>query len=202
MRALFFSGIIYLVSSCDTGTLSEHRPEFTNLTTDSLLFQNLSAKTKVLNLPSISNGVDSFELRVWHGISIATPKWLVILKYQDSAWHLTDTDCWFNYQWTNGRPDKVLLDSSFTNSLKVPSNISSLVDSIRRFRFDTFPSQGEIPDFEDRVADGVFYQIELATPNFYKAIGYSNPARYHDDYNQKVRRLITIMNDIGVFSMP
>ena len=163
---------------------------------------NVSAKGKALSLSPISNGVDSFELRIWHGISIVTPKQLVALKYQDSAWHLTKTDYWFSYQWANGSPDKVLLDSSFTKSLPVPSNISNIIDALSQFRLGTFPSQHEIPGFQDKVADGMFYQIEVATPKFYKAIRYSNPGRYTDTYNQQMSKLITMLNSIGVYSMP
>ena len=147
MRVLLFLSLTYLLLACNTGTLLEYAPEFKSLTTDSLLLQNVSAKGKALSLSPISNGVDSFELRIWHGISIVTPKQLVALKYQDSAWHLTKTDYWFSYQWANGSPDKVLLDSSFTKSLPVPSNISNIIDALSQFRLGTFPSQHEIPGF-------------------------------------------------------
>jgi hypothetical protein len=202
MRVLLFLSLTYLLSACNARTLSEHGHKFKSLTTDSLLLQDLSAKTKALNISPITNGVDSFELRIWHGLSIATPQWLVILKNQDSAWLLTHTDYWFDYQWTNGKPAKVLLDSSFTKSLAVPSNIFRIVDSIRQLKLDTFPSQNEIPGFQDNVADGVFYQIEIATPTFYKAVRYGNPNRYTDTNNQQMSKLITMLNGIGVFSMP
>ena len=201
MRSLTFLSVIFLLSACTATTLSHDSLNFRNLTSDSLLFSDLAEKTKALNLPPINKGVDSFELRVWHGISIASPKRLVTLKYQDSAWYLTNTHYWLNYQRTNGSPDKVLLDSSFTKTLGVPSNISSIVDSIFQFRFDTFPSQTEIPGFEDRVADGVFYHVEISTPNFYKAISYNNPSRYEDAYNHRMTKFITMLKGISVFSM-
>jgi hypothetical protein len=202
MRVLLLLSLAYLLYACNARTLSEHDHEFKSHATDSLLLLNLSAKSKALNLSPITNGVDSFELRIWHGLSIATPNWLIILKYQDSAWHLTNTDYWVTYQWTNGSPGKMLLDSSFTKSLAVPSNIFNIVDSIHQFRLDTFPSQIEIPRFQDKVADGVFYQIEVATPKYYKAIRYSNPSRYTDTYNQQMSKLITMLTNIGVYSMP
>lgn len=202
MRVLLFLVLAYLLSACGARTLSDNGYKFKNLTTDSVLLQNLSAKVKALNLSPITGGVDSFELRMWHGLSIATPNWLVTLKYDDSAWHLTHTDYWFDYQWTNGRPEKVRLDSSFTKSIVVPSNITSIIDSVYHFRLDTFSSQSEILGFQDKVADGVFYQIEIATPNFYKAVRYNNPNRYSDAYNQQISRLIKTLAGIGVFSMP
>ena len=202
MRVLLFYALIYFTASCNPGTQADQSHNFKNLTTDSLLLQDLFAKTKALNLPPIDKGVDSFEIRIWHGISIATPKWLVVLRYQDSVWNLMTKSYWIRYLATDGVSGKVVLDSCFTKTLRVPFNISNLVDSIRQFRIETFPSQLEIPGFVDKVSDGLSYQIELATPKFYKAIGYRNPFRYHDVNNQKVARLITMMNDIGVFSMP
>ena len=200
MKVLLFLGLIFMWSSCHLKTSADHQHEIKNLTTDSVLLQSLSSKAKALNLTEISKGVDSFELRIWHGMAIASPKRLMILKYQDSSWYLTNSDNWFDYEWIDGSPKRVLLDSSFTKSLKVPFNISSLVDSIYRFRLDTFPSQNEIRGFRDNVADGMFYQIELATSQYYKAVSYGNPNRYGDNYNRHITRLITMLRGIGVMS--
>jgi hypothetical protein len=202
MRILQLLILFYFHSACNTRTFSEHTPKFKILTSDTILLQSLSDKTNALNLSPINNGVDSFELRIWHGKSIVTPKILVILKYQDSAWKLTNTDYWFSYQLTNGSPEKIILDSSFTKSLTVPSNISHIIDSLYQYSLDTFPSQNEIPNFQDKVADGLFYQIEVATSKSYKVIEYNNPNRYIDNHNLKMSKLITMLNSIGVYSMP
>jgi hypothetical protein len=123
------------------------------------------------------------------------------LKYLDSAWYLTNTDYWFSYEWIDGRPGKAYLDSCFTKS-KILSAVSNLIDSIYHFRLDTFPTQREIAGIQDNVADGVVYEIEVATPRFYKAIRYSNPDHYNDAYNQRMAKFLVMLQEIGVFSMP
>lgn len=202
MRILLILILFYFQSACISRTLSENTSKFKILTTDTILLQNVSDKTKALSLSPIINGVDSFELRIWHGKSIVTPKMLVTLKYQDSAWQLTNTDYWFSYQSKNGSPEKIILDSSFTKSLTVPSNISHIINTLYQYSLDTFPSQHEIPDFQDKVADGEFFQIEVATSKSYKLIEYNNPNRYIDNHNQKISKLVTMLNSIGVYSMP
>lgn len=202
MRILLILILFYFQSACISRTFSENTSKFKILTTDTILLQNISDKTKALSLSPINNGVDSFELRIWHGKFIVTPKMLVTLKYQDSAWQLTNTDYWFSYQSTNGSPEKIILDSSFTKSLTVPSNISHIINTLYQYSLDTFPSQHEIHNFQDKVADGEFFQIEVATSNSYKVIEYNNPNRYIDNHNQKISKLIRMLNSIGVYSMP
>jgi hypothetical protein len=185
---------------------SEHRhfgeKQFKNLTTDSSFNKLLSDKANALNIPQINNGVDSFELRIWHGISIVIPNQLMILKYQDSSWHVTDTDYWLPYKWQNGTPKGISFDSSFTRAVSVPPSISDIVDTLTLFRLDTFPSQSEIPGFEDRFADGNFYHIEIATPHYYKALYYANPHRYDDKYNQRIEWLLATLNTFGLPIFP
>ena len=189
-------------AACNSKTDSPSITSFKNLTSDSLLQERISTKVKALNISDISKGVDSFEFRIWYGLSIATPKQLVTMKYQDSTWTLTKTDYWLDYKWVNGRPVKALLDSSFTISRQLNFDVPKFVDSILQFRIDTFPSQYDIPNFQDRVADGMFYEFELATSHFYKAVVYFNPQKYQDVYDRKIANLIQMLRKIGVYSMP
>jgi len=198
MRTLFIFVTILLLASCNTRNVSNHEKLFDNLSSDSLLALKLHEQSVALNLPQINQGVDSFELRIWHGITIATPNQLIILKYQESAWRLSLTNYWISHEWEGGRPKNVVFDSSFSQSLQVSSSISRLVDSINEFRLDTFPSQKEIPNFRDRVADGMFYDIEIATPHYYKAISYNNPQRYDDPLNRRITTFLNTLNIIGI----
>lgn len=197
MRILPVLIVLSLLLACKVPSHSgENR--FKNLTTDSLFSLSLSDHAKALNIPQINTGVDSFELRIWHGLAIATPNQLMVLKYQDSSWQLTDTDYWFSYQWRNGSPRSISLDSSITRAVKPPSSILDIVDTLNSFRLDTFPSQYDIPGFKDKVADGRFYYIEVATPHYYKALYYANPHRYEDRYNQQIEWLLTNLYKAGL----
>lgn len=197
MRTLPVLIVLFTLLACKGGnTLRQNG--FKNLTTDSLFDESLSNKAKALNIPLINLGVDSFELRIWYGHAIVTPNQLMVLKYQDSAWQLTETDYWFSYQWQNGSPKGTLLDSSFTRAVKVPPSISDIVDTLNSFRLDTFPSQHDIPGFQDKIADGRFYHIEVATQRYYKALYYANPHRYDDKYNQRIEWLLATLHKSGL----
>ncbi|HEY5771489.1 MAG TPA: hypothetical protein VIS75_02625, partial [Chitinophagaceae bacterium] len=154
-----------------------------------------------LNLPQINLGVDSFELRIWHGLALAEPRSLVILSYTDSSWHLTGTNYWISYENKYPKEGILILDSFVTKKLIVPLPFSDIIDSIETFRLGTFPSQHEVPGFQDNVADGMFYTIELATSKYYKAINYNNPKFYSDPYNQKITRFLSFLQTIGVHTI-
>ena len=200
MRTLTILVTIFMLPSCTVRDVSKHKKEFNHLISDSLLVQGLAERASALNFPQINQGVDSFELRIWHGITIAKPNQLTILKYQDSSWHLTLTDYWISHNWINGSLENVIFDSSFSQSLQVPMSISTIVDSINQFRLNTFPSQKEIPNFRHRVADGMFYEIEIATPHYYKALNYNNPRRYNDFFNRRITAFLITLSEIGVSS--
>ena len=48
----------------------------------------------------------------------------------------------------------------------------------------------------------MFYEFELATSLFYKAVVYFNPQKYQDVYDRKIANLIQMLRKIGVYSMP
>jgi hypothetical protein len=200
MRILNILLYTSLVIACVSGN-SNKLKHFRNLTSDTLLYKYLSSKAAKLNLARINLGVDSFEFRVWHGSVLLTPKQLVILKYNDSSWQLTETDYWLHYQNNYPKRDIIVLDSCFTKQLMVQMPLSQIIDSIEYFRLDTFPSQDEIPGFKNNVADGMSFTIELATSKYYKAISYNNPKFYTDPYNKKITNFLLFLKNIGVNSI-
>jgi hypothetical protein len=192
--------VILIVASCNSNSRI-NQIAFKNLTTDTFFRGLHSSETLALNLSQIDEGVDSFELRVWHGISIVRPKYLIILKYKDSRWILNETTYWVSYNWKNGSPESAILDSLKTKSLPIQPSISKIAESIINFRLDTFPSQSEIPGFVNNVADGFFYDIELATSKYYKYIIYHNPNRYNDPYDRKITTFLSSLSEIGVWNI-
>ena len=166
--------------------------------TDSSLLASLHSRTALLNLYQIDKGVDSLELRVWHGLAVVQPKQLTILKYRDSSWQLTRTDYWVSNKSNWPNRDLVMLDSSFTSIQELPANILLVIDSINSFDLRSFPSQHKIPGFRDIVADGMGFTVELATNQYYKAVVYNNPGFYKDSFNQKMTRFLNMLNGVGV----
>lgn len=193
---------IWLFSSCNGKTHSKQDTLFQNLSKDSVLVQHLASKAKALNLPQLNQGVDSFELRVWYGMAIVSPHHLVTFRYQKPNWTVSRTDYWLSDEWTDGKPTTISFDSSVSYATQATSSAGELLKHIQLFRLDTFPDQKDIPGFDDRVGDGTFYQIELATSRYYKAISYRNPFHYVDSHNQRMRRFISGLTKIGVSVLP
>ena len=201
MRELLLTScVVFILISCNQQSTTKNNTSFKNLTAtgDSLLLQKANSLTNELGLSSITNGVDSFELRIWYGWALTTPHSLIALKYQAFGWKLTKTDYWYHWKTKNGRLEYPVADSFYTRSLTLPANISAVVDSIYNSRLDTLPSQRNIPNFNATVVDGVFYTIETSSAHFYKLIDYGNPDRYNDWHNRKITDLLTVLSSIGV----
>ena len=46
----------------------------------------------------------------------------------------------------------------------------------------------------------MFYEIEIATPHYYKALNYNNPRRYNDFFNRRITAFLITLSEIGVSS--
>lgn len=199
-QLLHVSCAVLLLIACSCQSGSKNTTSFENLTAsrDTFLLLKTNLLSKELGLSSIVNGVDSFELRIWHGWTLATPHSLIDLRYEDSGWKLCQTDYWYHWKAEKGILEYPIVDSFNSRSLTLPINILPIVDSIRISMLDTFPTQAEIPNFSAKVADGVFYTIELSTAHYYKLINYNNPARYDDVHNRNITKLLTLLSSIGI----
>jgi hypothetical protein len=201
MRVLLLIVIIILTGSCDSGSSSNSK-SFKSFISDSLTFERHQNLTNALNLSQINQGVDSFELRLWSSLAPTDLAILTILKFIDSAWHLTETQYWISYTNKYPAPDLFILDSSTTKKQGHKVEFSALIDSIESFNLQNIPDQNKIPDFRDGTADGMYYTLEVATKTKYKIFSYHNPARYQDSTNRKVTDiLVFLQRNLNAFVM-
>ena len=195
MRILYSIILSQIFLSCNFNkTDNSTRFKFLSDTTNNYgqEYKHHQKLTDALLLSRIDSGVDSIELRIWNKSAIINLHQLTILNYKDSGWHLTRTTYWSNTVW-NLDNSKITIDSSETKQLDSKIPYTAVADTIAKYRLDTIPTQTQIPNFEDRTADGTTYVIELATNKYYKSLSYSNPKFYTELNHQKNKCLFEFL---------
>ena len=131
--------------------------------------QYFSEQAISLNLPSIRQNADSFELRLWIS-SMLVEHCVIILVYKDSLWYSYK----INYHVSeNGGKINYVKEKVESEALT-----KSLVDSLMLIDFSNLKSQNEIKDFKDNIADGVSYNLEIATKKSYRILTYHCPEHF------------------------
>lgn len=141
-------------------------------------------QSHILNLPNITKGVDSFELRIW-SFGFWTRNDLFILRYSENKWVAS------NYiYFTN---DKTI-DSLFLKTRNVSNDTAQMIcNYLTKDSILNLPSQIGIPNFIDNTSDGETFYVKISTNKFYKQLRYHNP-EYFDEPNNK--QFIRIMDFI------
>ena len=199
---------ILCVCSCDktrTSSTSNFKKLLPDTSTTKYDYYNAAINlNNELNLNRIHNGVDSFEFRLWFG-GMIDPSSLYIIKYVDSNWFATVIDYWqrvpergekgymnqkYDYQGLN-----TIVDSSYTYRIVPSIPFSNMLDTLKHYQLKTIPSQKDIPDFVDGVADGFSYSIEISTKDYYKLFSYHSPNLQIDNfgYNSKMTQFLKFM---------
>ncbi|MFT3704146.1 MAG: hypothetical protein QM802_17395 [Agriterribacter sp.] len=148
--------------------------------------KHLAEMAVKLKLLPIDKAVDSFELRLWVG-SMVLPNKLIVLYYKDSMWQ---THKIYYYDKQDG--------SIFRKEEKIKTDfpVTALADSLQLIDFSKMISQHEIKGFEDNVADGVTYHLEIATKREYKCLTYHCPEYFSktEINNKKFLDLVLLLD--------
>lgn len=193
----FIIGIIGLLSCNSADTVIKSEPiKFPLVDTIKLARQRVFAeKALKLNLKPIYAGVDSFEMRIWVGSIIAEHE-LIVLKRTNTSW--------FTQKMKYHETEDGLMH--FKNEKLRNSTIALplLIDSLRQLQPNKIISQDEIPNFVENVADGVTYNLEIATKGSYKLVTYHCPERFaKTEINNKMfLKFILLMNKYFNFWSP
>lgn len=144
------------------------------------------------NLPYLNDGVDSFELRIWQ-TSIVNPKKLVVLRNCKKMW----AGYTYDYYVENGS-----VDSFVVKKINTPDSIKEIQSFLIRKDILELPSQKDIPEFNDNIADGQFLTLEFATKDFYKSLTYHCPESFADKDNRKFVEAIRYLDNYFHFYSP
>jgi hypothetical protein len=189
--------LILSISSCGTNESSQ-TSHFKTFVTDTIKLMPYSEldlsriRSEKFNLPDITKGVDSFELRIWISSNL-TPDYFTILRYSD--------DGWVGHKAAYFESDKEL-DSAVVRKLELVDSVEKVMSFLSDSSVLNLPSQHAIPDFIDNVADGQSCTIEIATKGFYKALHYHCPEHFVDTYNKRFMVIVNYLNEYLNFYTP
>ena len=152
----------------------------------------INRKNQLLNLRSISNGVDSFEMRIWYWGFVGGYK-LINMRYTESNWVCNETQYFYSQN---------LLDSSVTHSINVPIAVKDIVSYFSSDSILRLPTQRAIPNFRDDIGDGQGCHIEISTKFFYKLLYYHCPEHFSDEYNKRFLKALLYLDTFFRFYFP
>jgi hypothetical protein len=178
----------------------------TTLRDESDLLKAFPDFTRKVHLPSLENGVDSFEYRFWLP-GEANIINLIRIRYDSSKWVLTETIIYNhipNYDFS--RLDKrnhlldVVVDSTATRSIVPTIAIDAFIDSLQGYNFERAPSNIQLAGSFALPTDAWSYTIELAAKNSYRIILYTCPCStnslewFHNSFGYFLKFIRTILN--------
>ena len=130
-----------------------------------------------LNINDISLGVDSFEIRLARNHALFVEKDLFVIIFLNNKWTA------IHYAFQGDLDDSI----SFQKREFLPINpVKSLIDSIYLSGILDIPSQVDLKDYRNRVADGEYFVMEFATKDKFKLILYENPYHYPEYAESKI----------------
>ena len=137
--------------------------------------------TKKLNLPPITNGVDSFEYRFWLHVNANIIN-LIRIRHDHNSWTMTETIIWSHIPENNYSPFdttnqllETLVDSTKTRKIKPNISVASFIDSLQFYNLEQAPLNSEIEGSFALSTDAITQTFELADKLGYRRITYTCP---------------------------
>jgi hypothetical protein len=133
----------------------------------------------LLKLPPVDNCLDSFSIRLW--TSSMEGFRLITLIQDDNSFE--------------GHSYFYLSDTSIKEQKIRPIiSLNAFLDSLRVINFNSLIPQNHIENFQDDVADGVTYTLEVVDKGSYNIVTYHAPEFFHDVDNQKFYRILKLLD--------
>ena len=184
---------IFILASCQTkkssqadtfqvllpDTAKTHRPNKT--------FDYLTDLGKQMNLPKLDTGVSGTKIRLWITSTI-TPHLLVTLNITDTSVTAQKFDYYLS--------DNGLAHFKPSQRGLGGDSLQLLMEELNDIDFPKMISQSEIANFNDNVADGINYNLEIATSKYYKLLSYHCPEHFAktEPNNKKFLDVIFILD--------
>lgn len=163
-------------------TSKTHRPDFAFESTKNLVDE--------LNLNRLTNGVDSFELRLWTKVEVTNGGQVLIIKKINGEWTCLEyiyleafhgdfqrmSDLEFNTSFS--------IDTFWVDKKQPQTSWDTFFSSIEQEKIYELPSESDIDGWENYVTDGYSYFVEFATKDKYKFYSYNCPDVYEEDFEE------------------
>jgi hypothetical protein len=132
-----------------------------------------------LQLTELSKSLDSFSLRLWTGGMFGYQ--LMIINKVNGSWKS------FKYSYTT---ENNIKEEKFKQNI----SITTLLVTLNSIDFKKFKNQNEIEGFNDNVADGVTYTLEVLYNNSFRILQYHAPHAFKDKDNMIFQNLLNILS--------
>lgn len=194
----------FLISNCNSSVsnIETHRvlSDSTTSMVDKDLFEAFPIFTEKVGLPSIQNGAELLEYRLWMTVSSDIIN-LIRINYGNKGWQITETIIWSHipeYKWK--RNDTVnhllttVIDSTRTRQLVPDISLDRFMDSLQYFNLQEAPANLEIQQSISLPTDGWRYTFEIADTEHYRIIEYNcGQVNSLIDFHRKIKRLLQFL---------
>lgn len=195
MKWLFVLGI-FLWCGCKSKEAIpvKPRPFKTYVHHQDSFWLNIKEKYEALNhLAPIEHGVDSFEFRLWVDHQLTYGDDLFLVRSREGKWakehffftdNLSDTSIRNVFsRWSH----RSVQTDTLSLSRPMEIGLDKLLDVLRKYHLDSFPTQASLPGYTGCCLDGTVYYYEIATRNAYRFGVYENPQCCKDkDFHNEV----------------
>jgi len=141
------------------------------------LFEAMPKVTSQLNLPSIREGVDSLEYRLWLNGGSGDVINLIIIRYKNPDWLISETTVWshipkYEFKWNDSINQllQTVVDSTHTRILKPDISITKFLDSLRYFNLQEAPPGPKVIGSVALSTDSWRHVFEVADKRNYRMI--------------------------------
>ncbi len=178
---LTFFGLLVIIASCQNNSPSINgklkQPIIKEIRTDTshkgTCFRNIRAISRQLKLPSLEDGFDSLQIRIFFDYSLAIKKHLFVIKRTDKKWQGRLYEITVDYIDTL---DYDIVERYNSNEIEPKLGWQHFIDELSKLKFR------DIVDTLSHGTDGTSICIETATNDSYTYYDYWEPA-YTKDTN-------------------
>jgi hypothetical protein len=146
-----------------------------------LFYKVKKQKEQQLKLDSLESGFDSLQIRIWYDYALLINRDLIVIKRTNGKWSAD------HYEMVVEWDDLKNIETIKTNKIKSvtpKSGWDKFINELLSLNIMTLPNMDDIPGLQDNWADGVTYNIEIATKKQYRFYGYHLPDKFEDKFWQ------------------
>jgi hypothetical protein len=143
-----------------------------------------------IDLPTLENGFDSLQIRIWYGQAFSDSLQLIVFKHSKARWSAQLYNMFYHY------------DKTRDSIVSIDKNVKAIIPQrawkyfmmrINRLKITSLPDASQIPDYGE-CQDGYGVTIEVASVSKYKIYNYSCFREYYTIWQaNKIEQLMELL---------
>jgi len=154
-------------------------------------YERLNEKLELLNLDNATNGYDSLLIRIWYEPQLWMTTEVIELKYNSKKWSGKHIE--FRQSYIEGTDS--IKQEKIVNDIIPKNGWEHLINQLYENDITSLPNMMSIQGLEDGWTDGVCYNVEISSKNFYRYYSYHLPEYFQDKFEDP-RKMVEILNII------